>query len=123
MNQKLKTAFDERMDLAKSFYAQGEMGKAFAALEQAHILGQAYVKPHVLVHYWMLKVGLKKGDYNEVLGQLVRLPLGIVGSLRGTIPVGNTGGANIGMFKSLPIPTELKAILDSDEADKKNPKN
>ena len=46
------------------------------------------------------------------LGQTVRILLGILGSAVGVVPVGNTGGTDIGMFKRMPIKPELQNIID-----------
>ena len=46
------------------------------------------------------------------LGQTVRILLGILGSAVGVVPVGNTGGTDIGMFKRMPIDPELQNIID-----------
>ena len=46
------------------------------------------------------------------LGQTVRILLGILGSAVGVVPVGNTGGTDIGMFKRMPIEPELQNIFD-----------
>jgi hypothetical protein len=46
------------------------------------------------------------------LGQTVRILLGILGSAVGVVPVGNTGGTDIGMFKRMPIEPELQNIID-----------
>jgi hypothetical protein len=36
----------------------------------------------------------------------------MLGSAVGVIPVGNTGGTDIGMFKRMPIEPELQNIID-----------
>jgi len=46
------------------------------------------------------------------LGQMVRILLGILGSAVGIVPVGNTGGTDIGVFKRMPIEPELQNIID-----------
>jgi hypothetical protein len=46
-----------------------------------------------------------------VLGQIVRIVLGILGSTIGVVPVGNTGGSNVGMFARMPIEPELQDII------------
>jgi hypothetical protein len=46
------------------------------------------------------------------LGQAVRIVLGMLGSAVGVIPVGNTGGTDISMFKRMPIEPELQNIID-----------
>jgi hypothetical protein len=40
--------------------------------------------------------------------------LGVAGSAVGVVPVGNTGGTDISMFKRLPIAPELQKIIDGD---------
>ena len=42
----------------------------------------------------------------------MRLVLGILGSAVGKVPVGNTGGSDISMFKRMPIAPELQDIID-----------
>jgi len=106
MTAKLRTAFNEEMQLAKSLYAQKQYLPCFQRLERAHILGQRHYIPHVINHYWMLKVGLRRRDLREVLGQVLRI-IGSAGSLIGTIPIGNTGGANVSAIKPMPIPADL----------------
>ena len=45
-------------------------------------------------------------------GQIARIVLGILGSAVGVVPVGNTGGTDISMFKRMPIEPELQNIID-----------
>jgi len=59
----------------------------------------------------MLKFGFKIKSGREILGQLPRLIFGGMKSFVGTIPVGNTGGANVPPLKSLPIPEDLNKML------------
>ena len=42
----------------------------------------------------------------------MRLVLGVLGSAVGKVPVGNTGGSNVSMFKRMPIEPELQDIID-----------
>lgn len=84
---------------------------AFAALKRAHVLGQLDFVPHLRVHWQMLRVGWAVSDWREVTGQLTRLALVPVGHLVGRLPVGNTGGANVSAFKSMPISPELEQLL------------
>jgi hypothetical protein len=110
MKSQLKNAFNLEMQQAISLYQQGQFESAFLHLERAHILGQAYVIPHTQSHWWMLKVGLKTHDIREVLGQIPRMLASMIFS-RIWVPVGNTGGAKVSPFKPMPIPDDLKAIL------------
>ena len=106
MHLKLKTAFKKEMLKAKALYTNNEYEQSFYHLERAHILGQRSYLPHVLSHWWMLKVGWKTRDFKEVFGQLLRI-VGSAGSIVGVVPIGNTGGANVSPTKPMPIPDDL----------------
>jgi hypothetical protein len=113
MTPQLNHAFETEMAAARRHMQAGELDEAFRRIERAHILGQRYVAPHVRSHWLMLKVGLMRGSVAQVWGQAVRIVLGALGSAIGVVPVGNTGGANIGMFKRLPIDPEIAKLLDA----------
>jgi len=112
MPTKLKAAFNEEMQQAKSLYAQGQYPQSFQHLERAHVLGQRHYIPHVINHYWMLKIGVRRRDLREVVGQALRI-IGSAGSLIGWIPIGNTGGANVSPIKPMPIPPDLAHFFDA----------
>lgn len=112
MSPKLRNAFSETMNDAIRLYRQGELDRAFAQLERAHILGQRHVIAHTRSHWWMLKIGLKRRDGREIRGQLLRIPAGIVGSALGRVPIGNTGGANVNPLQPMPIPEELQRFFE-----------
>lgn len=112
MNRKLQIAFNAEMTAAIELYRAGDLARAFLHLETAHVLGQHYVMPHVVTHYWMLKVGIKRRSMYEVTGQIIRIVLGAVGSAVGMVPVGNTGGTNISMFKRLPIDPSIQSFIE-----------
>jgi hypothetical protein len=111
MNPELRAAYNAEMTLAIDLYEAGELAKAFQHLEVAHVLGQQYVAPHVATHYWMLKIGLKRRCGREVGGQIIRMVLGALGSAVGMVPVGNTGGTNISMFKRLPVDPGIRNLI------------
>ena len=83
-----------------------------AHLERAHVLSQAFAGPHVRVHGRMLGYGLRRLDLREVLGQLARVLVAAPGSWLGRAPLGNTGGADVGILTPMPIPEDLQALLD-----------
>ncbi len=112
MSSTLRAAFDAEMDQGRALYRQGAYSDAFGHFERAHVLGQRFVGPHTRTHVWMLRVGWKTRSAREVLGQLVRIPGGIVGSAIGLVPIGNTGGANVSAFERMPIPDDLRRYLE-----------
>jgi hypothetical protein len=87
------------------------LGKAFAHLERAHVLGQWYVRSHLIAHSGMLRIGWRRRDLREIFGQPIRIPGGMIGSAIGRVPRGNTGGANVSAFRPLPIPPDLRDLL------------
>ena len=84
-------------------------------LERAHILSQPLAVPHVRTHLSMLGAGFRRRDVREVTGQLLRLALAAPGSVSGRYPVGNTGRANVSAFVPLPVPEDLRRVLDEPE--------
>jgi len=59
----------------------------------------------------MLAFGWRRRDRREVLGQLSRIIVAAPGSWLGRAPLGNTGGANVGILTPMSIPDDLQAIL------------
>jgi hypothetical protein len=114
MPPKLKAAFTVEMALAKEARRTGQLGRALAHLERAHILSQRWTLAHVRSHLGMLRIGWMRRDWREIVGQLARIPAALVFS-RIWIPVGNTGGANVSATRSMPIPDDLRAVLDESE--------
>jgi hypothetical protein len=112
MNTVRNLAFDNEIALAKELIARGDLETGFTHLERAHVIGQAFVVPHARSHWLMLKVELRRRQPVAAFGQVVRIALGVLGSTVGFVPVGNTGGSNISMFKRMPIAPELQSIID-----------
>ena len=105
-------AFNNEIVLAKEFIARGELEPGYVHLERAHVIGQAFVVPHARSHWLMLQVEFRRRRPVAAFGQVVRIVLGALGSAVGTVPVGNTGGSDISMFKRLPIAPELQDLID-----------
>lgn len=72
-----------------------------------HEMAEAHVRSHLA----MLRVGLARRDAREVIGQLLRIPAGALGSAAGLVPLGNTGGANVSAFRPMPIADDLARLL------------
>ncbi|MFT3806965.1 DUF3703 domain-containing protein [Arenimonas sp.] len=84
---------------------------AFRHLERAHVLSQRHTFWHVRVHLSMLAHGLRHRDHREVFGQISRTLAASLFS-RIWVPPGNTGGANVSAFQPMPLPSDLRALLD-----------
>jgi len=112
MNPVQNAAFDNEIALANELIAKGELAASFAHLERAHVIGQAFVVPHATTHWLMLRVEIRRRRILAVCGQTARIVLGMLGSIVGLVPIGNTGGTNISMFKRLPVEPELQNIID-----------
>lgn len=111
MHDALKEAFENEMREASVRLSAGDDAAAFRHYERAHVLGQMFVGPHVRAHLGMLRIGYRRRDVREIVGQLVRLPGAVVGSAIGRVPVGNTGGANVSAFAPMEIPEDLRRAL------------
>ena len=96
-----------QMRVAKNYSAE------FHHLERAHIIGQASTIEHVRVHALMFAWALRQRKASEVMGQILRIIGAATKTIFGLVPIGNTGGSNVSPFKPMPIPTDLKKILDS----------
>jgi hypothetical protein len=107
----LRQAYDAEMTAATNLYNVGNFQLAFFHLERAHILGQSFPIEHARTHWWMLKVGWRGRDFVEITGQLPRI-LGALLFSRMWVPIGNTGGARVPPFQSMPIPEDLQRLLD-----------
>lgn len=93
----------------------GRTEVAFHHLERAHILSQRHTLEHVHVHWLMLRLGASEGSWREVLGQLSRIVAAAVFS-RIWVPAGNTGRANVSALEPMPIPADLRSILENGDA-------
>lgn len=110
MHAEQRQAYDREMRAAAEHYCGNNLDRAFYHLERAHILGQSFAFAHAKAHWWMLKVGWKRRDSIEVRGQIVR----IIGALlfsRIWVPLGNTDGAHVHPFRSMPVPKEFWTLL------------
>lgn len=111
MKADLKDAFEKEMSSARKYFVDGKLDHAFHALERAHILGQRYFLKHLITHWWMLKIALKRAHAKETVGQILRLMAVVPGYLFGWVPKGNTGGADVSAVKPMPIPENFSELL------------
>jgi len=111
VNRALKAAYDLELDTARVARETHDHDRAFRHLARAHILAQRYTLRHVRVHWLMLWLGVATRDWQEISGQLARIVAAALFS-RIWVPVGNTGRANVSAVKSMPVPDDLRALLD-----------
>ena len=112
----LRAAFDAEWERARDALRAHDLDAAFARLERAHILGQRATARHVRTHVEMLRIGWRRRDAREVLGQLPRIVAAALFSWL-WVPLGNPGGANVGALRSMPVPDDLRAVLGLPPAD------
>jgi arylesterase / paraoxonase len=111
MKSDLRIAFKSEMRQAKSAFAVQSWDECFRFLERAHILGQRYFITHVWTHLWMLRVAIRKPDWREIRGQIIRIVAVVPGYVFGWVPKGNTGGANVSALLPMPVPKDLQPHL------------
>ncbi len=111
-NMSLRDHVATEVALAEEHSAKNDLQIGFRHLERAHVLGQADTFDHTRVHWRMLKIGWRRRDVREVVGQVIRIIGAATKTPLGIYPTGNTGGSDVYFFKSMPIPDDLQAILD-----------
>jgi hypothetical protein len=113
VNVRRRQAFDREIQFGRQLIAAGDPDRALGHLERAHVIGQTFVATHAKAHWLMFTLEMRRRRVAGVYGQAVRLVLGVVGSAVGVVPIGNTGGTDISMFKRLPIAPELQELIDA----------
>ena len=111
MPETLRPYYNQELQDYEDCLEQGAVSAAWRHLERAHILGQPYPREHTVAHAKMLAFGVRTKNTREIIGQLPRLLVGGIKSWAGTIPVGNTGGANVSPIRPMAIPADLKQIM------------
>jgi hypothetical protein len=112
MNPLIHAAFNTELELAKQLIASGNLERAYTHIERAHVIGQNSVVLHARSHWLFLRLELIRSRPLAAWGQVMRIMLGVLGSALNVVPVGNTGGSDISMFKRLPVAVELQNIID-----------
>lgn len=111
MPDTLTPYYTTELDKYRAELATGNLAIAWTHLERAHIIGQNYPYHHTVVHWKMLRFGIKIKSTREVCGQIPRLIFGGVKSFVGKVPVGNPGGADVPPLKPFPIDDDLQVIF------------
>src|SRR5688572_16266605 len=108
----LRFAWEAERSNARAASVAGDREAEWRHLERAHILSQPMVWTHVVTHADMLKAAWRRRARREIAGQLIRLLLAGPASLTGRYPVGNTGGADVSAFRAMPVPDDIRSLLD-----------
>jgi len=108
----LQHHIQSELEIADKHTSTGDFSNAFHHLERAHVLGQASTFDHTRIHWRMFKLAWKMRSFGEVWGQVIRMVGAASKTPLGIYPTGNTGGANVWFFKPMPVPDDLKRILD-----------
>ena len=107
----LTETISEELALADSLVETGDLSLAFHHLERAHVLGKASTYQHTRIHWRMLKIAVKQHSAREIWGQIIRIIGASTKTPFGIYPKGNTGGADVWFFKTMPIPDDLQKVL------------
>ena len=108
----LKPHVDAELVFAAHARAEGRPDVEFTHLENAHVIGQKSTRLHVKVHCLMLLWAIRNRHSREFFGQLPRIVGAATKTAIGWVPDGNTGGANVSPFKSMPIKDEHADIIE-----------
>lgn len=119
MPKEFKVAYHKEIQNYKDSVSKKDDLAAWRFLERAHIIGQYFPVPHTGSHFRMFLFGMRKGDLREVYGQFIRMAFGWIGSLFNRIPVGNTGSASVPIFAPMPIPEDLRVLLQHADTESK----
>jgi hypothetical protein len=109
----LRAAWSDERAAARAARHRGDVAGEWRHLERAHILSQPMAGAHVRTHLAMLAHACRRRDRHEVVGQMLRVVVAGPGSWTGRYPVGNTGGADVSAFRPMPVPDDLRAVLES----------
>jgi hypothetical protein len=109
---RIRPFVDAELIQARAMRVARDYSAEFQHLERAHILGQASTIEHVRVHALMFAWALRQRRTRELFGQAIRIIGAATKTVFGLVPVGNTGGSDVSPFKPMPIPADLKRILD-----------
>ncbi len=112
----IAAAVREELQLARLAEANGETERAFAHLENAHVLGQSATYWHVLVHIKMAGWAIRQGDRRELFAQIMRSAAALIVTPFGWLPEGNPGGGRVSAFATMPIPDRLQQKISAARA-------
>jgi hypothetical protein len=111
--RRIRAHVQQELDTAREAESRGDPVAAFRNLERAHVLGQAATVEHLRVHWRMFTWGLRQRKPGEVAGQVSRLVGAALATPFGWLPHGNTGGSNVSGLRPMPVPEDLRRLIDA----------
>lgn len=81
-----RVAFHRMLVQARLSYAAGDTQRAFALLQEAHVRGQYLLWPHLLAHFWMLRIACSRRDWPEIPWQIWHIALAPIENVTGRLP-------------------------------------
>jgi hypothetical protein len=103
-------AFEEELHKAEEALRARQFDAAWALLERAHILGQAWNGSHARVHLGMIRWSMQR----RALGSLIRQSLILLSNPLATALVRRlvgVSGQNVNPLRRGPVPADLAQIL------------
>lgn len=113
MSTSLPSLIAQELQAYRAARRSRDAARAWQALEDAHVLSQSSLVPHLRVHAAMLGYAVALRDWREASGQIARLALAPLGALTKQLPWGNTGRSSVSAFRPMPIRPELRAKLSA----------
>ena len=108
----LRAAWAAERDAARAARRHRDARCEWGHLERAHVISQPMAGRHLRTHLAMLSFAVRRHDAHEIAGQAFRVLVAAPGSWTRRYPVGNTGGANVSAFETMPIPDDLRAVCE-----------
>nr|WP_082753275.1 sterol desaturase family protein [uncultured Acidovorax sp.] len=108
--QAASIAFVRECRVARVHEDARDLPTAWRAHELAHIIGQPYLRLHLLSHWQMVGLAWRTGNTAECRAQAVRLILTPLAHLTGRTPLNNVGTRRVGLLDQGSWPTELEPM-------------
>lgn len=110
---RIKPSVQAELDAAASTESLGHFHTAFEHLKRAHVLAQSATGEHVRVHWRMFRFAVRNRMTGEAFGQAWRIVTAAFFTAFGLVPEGNTGGADVSGFRRMPVPQELRTLIET----------
>lgn len=120
---RIKPSVQAELDAAASNESLGHLDTAFRHLERAHVLSQPTTGEHVRVHWRMFRFAVRNRMTGEAFGQAWRIATAAIFTAFGLVPEGNTGGANVSGFRRMPVPQDLRTVIETARGQRQRPRS